>query len=85
MRVLGDAVDTFARWNLGGGGVTDFHVRISGEPNGSVDSATLMFMWVDLVRLCRPQNEERVLGRGLAYGKRTLKGQKIKGRQDEFD
>lgn len=85
MRVLGDAVDTFARWNLGGGGVTDFHVRISGESNGSVDSATLMFMWVDLVRLCSPQNEERVLGRGLAYRKRTLKGQKIKGRQDEFD
>ena len=66
MTVLEDGVDTFARGNLGGGRVTDFHVRVSGESHGSVDSATLMFMWVDLVRICRPQNEERGVGRGLA-------------------
>lgn len=86
MRVLGDAVDTFARWNLGGGGVMDFHVRVSGESHGSVDNATLMFTRVDLVRLCRPQNEERVVGRGLAYGKRTLtRIEDGKGLRDEFD
>lgn len=66
MMVLEDGVDTFARGNLGGGGVMDFHVRVSGESHGSVDSATVMLMWVDLVRICRPQNKERGVGRGLA-------------------
>lgn len=45
-----------------------------------------MFMRVDLVRLCRPQNEERVVGRGLAYGTRTLtRIEDKKGLRDEFD